>query len=241
MSKPKINEEYTFEKKKKLAARISDMRDKETLRKIRDIIFAENPEVSARKSSNGYLMYFQNYADPTYFKIEKYLNKIEKEKLDRQTRSIAETSEQIILSSEADEQTTDYTFSRTRLGYSNRERRLIKRRQYENIINEKILDSDAQDDNSSNDDSNERKTTSSCPDTAKKGKKSAEAPKVTGVTGTEKVTAKQISKVLKSSNLVNESEEHNSESPVVKNSEKASVKPAVTKKKQPTIFSKVRN
>ena len=120
-------EEYSFEKKERMASKISDMRDVDTLRKIRDIIYSENVNASATKSGNGYLMYFQNYSDETYRKIEKLLHKIQKEKLERQTRSVTEMS--------SEDPNTNYNVSRTRLRYSNREKRLIKRQQYENIIN----------------------------------------------------------------------------------------------------------
>ena len=137
---PDQKEAYSFEKKKKLAARISDMRDKDTLRKIRDIIFTENPDINAKKSSGGYLMYFQNYTVNTYIKIEKYLNKLDAEKLEKITRSITENSDHPMVSSEADMygSNIDYTVSRSKLKYSNKERRLIKRTQYEKCVNEII-------------------------------------------------------------------------------------------------------
>jgi hypothetical protein len=138
MNSSDAKEEFSFERKQRLAARISDMRDKIILKKIRDIIFTNNPDITARKSDGGYLMYFQNYTPNTYQKIEKFLNKVEKEKLERQTRSIAETSEQLVLSSE--DPNSDYNISRTRLRYSNREKRLIRRCQYEDIINEPVSD-----------------------------------------------------------------------------------------------------
>lgn len=131
--------EYPFEKKQKMASKISDMRDKEVLLKIREIIFAENPGISATKSGGGYLMYFQNYTNITYYKIEKLLNRIEKEKLEKQTRSIVESSEQIgVLSSE--DPMGEYSSNRSRLKYSNKEKRLIRRCQYEDIIHEPFTD-----------------------------------------------------------------------------------------------------
>lgn len=146
-------EGYSFEKKKRLASKISDMRDKPTLRMIRDIILAENPEIAVKKSSNGYLMYFQSYTPDTYKKIEKLLNKLEKERLEQQARTITETSEHIMMSSE--DPNTDYTLSRTRLRYSNREKRLIKRQQYEEIVNEQnamTVNTTEYDDESENED-----------------------------------------------------------------------------------------
>lgn len=149
----KTKEDYPFDKKKKLAAKISDMRNREHLKVIKNIIFNENPEITARKSNHGYLMYFQNYTDETYYKIENFLNKIERIKLEKQAKSITDSKDRFSVTS--DEQCTDYNVTRTRLRYSNRERRLIKRRQYEKIIGEKITDDSNVDKITSNDPNND--------------------------------------------------------------------------------------
>lgn len=141
ISKEKDKEPYSFEKKKKLATKISEMKNKTNLRKIKKIIFDKNPGITARKNDRGYLMFFHNYENETYYKIEKFLNKIEKEKLEKHAKSITENSDHLILSSDAPS-ATDYSKERTRLRYSNREKRLIKRRIYEKIISEKINTSD---------------------------------------------------------------------------------------------------
>ncbi len=242
-NKPNTKEEYSFDRKKKLAARISDMRDKDVLRKIRDIIFAENPEVSARKSSNGYLMYFQNYNNETYYKIEKFLNKVERDKIERQTKSITEISENMLMSSEQDDPNTDYTVSRTRLRYSNREKRLIKRRQYENIINEKIMSSDESEDNDETSDNNIVTKNKKDPDNPiVKTKDKADiksSPKVAKATNVKPTTKTKV--VLKGSkNKKSTTKTDDAQQPVVKNTVKSSVKPKVAKKKpESTIFSKV--
>lgn len=124
---------YPFEKKKRLASKISNMRNKTHLRKIKKIIFEENPNITARKNSQGYLMFFHNYNDSTYHKLEKILNKIKEIDLVKQTQSLTETSDNMMLSSE-EPYVTDYSKARTRLRYSNREKRLIKRKIYEEII-----------------------------------------------------------------------------------------------------------
>ncbi|VBB17937.1 hypothetical protein YASMINEVIRUS_400 [Yasminevirus sp. GU-2018] len=151
--KEETSEGYPFEKKKRLASKISDMRDKPTLRRVREIILAENPMIATKKSNNGYLMFFQNYTEDTYVKLERLLAKVEKERLEQQARSITETSDHMLMSSE--DPNADYTMSRTRLRYSNREKRLIKRQQREDdIINENTVrtantddDNDIEDDN----------------------------------------------------------------------------------------------
>ena len=122
---------YTFERKKRLASKISEVRDKTILRQIKNIIFEENPDAIAKKSSGGYLMFFQNYANNTYIRLEELLANLETERLHRQTKSIAKASETLISS---EDQCNDYETSRSRLRYSNREKRLIKRQQYEIMI-----------------------------------------------------------------------------------------------------------
>lgn len=132
------NDIYSFEKKQKLADKISAMRDKPTLRKIRDIIKTENPLATEKKNSTGYLMFFHNYTDITYIKIDFLLNKIDQDKIAVRSKTMSDLSDNIVMSSEEPENDSDvdYTVSRTRLRYSNREKRLIKRQQYESIIND---------------------------------------------------------------------------------------------------------
>lgn len=142
---------YNFERKKKLANRINGIRDKPLLRAIRDIIYSENPGIIAKKSSGGYLMYFQNYTPSTYLKINNAINKYEARKKERisesnssakfsnksnKSNTITESSEKPNITSS--EEPNEYNGMYTRLRYSNRERRLIKRQQYEDIINEQI-------------------------------------------------------------------------------------------------------
>ena len=63
------------------------------------------------------------------------MNKIEREKIEKETKSIKETSERFL---STDAPNSDYNVSRTRLRYSNRERRIIKRKQYDSISNEQF-------------------------------------------------------------------------------------------------------
>jgi len=156
--KAKPREEFSFERKKKMAGKISTMTNKEHLRKIRDIIFSENQNVSTRKNNDGYLMYFQNYTNDTYYKIEKYLNKIDNEKLEKQTRAFTETSDRDrdrdqALSSE--DPNIDYTLSRSRLRYSNMEKRLMKRIDYEKKITESIRENNEIEDSEVNESESE--------------------------------------------------------------------------------------
>jgi hypothetical protein len=124
---------YSFEKKKKLANKISKMRNKKHLKRIKKIIFDNNPDINAKKNSQGYLMFFHNYENKTYYILEKYLDLIEKNKIDSQIKTITDTSD-LMMSSEDNARngnSTDYSKMRTRLRYSNKEKRLIKRKVYE--------------------------------------------------------------------------------------------------------------
>lgn len=130
-------EEYSFERKKKLADKIGNIKDKTILRKIKHIILSENTNAKSTKTGGGIFMYFQDYTDDTYHKIDKYLQKVEREKLERQTRSITEISEQLLQSSEIIDDPIDYNVTRSRLRYSNKEARILRRNQYEEIIHQK--------------------------------------------------------------------------------------------------------
>ena len=136
--------EYTFEKKKKLAAKIGNIKNKAQLRMIRDIIFQENPDATAKKTTDGYLMYFQNYTPDTYIKIEKNLNKNEPNKNSIfSINHLDNTVSDVPVNTDSDCSKNidiDYVNSRSRLRYSNRERRLINKRDYDTKLNEKPSD-----------------------------------------------------------------------------------------------------
>lgn len=129
---------YPSEKKKRLANKISRMRNKNNLKRIRKILFDENPQLDVSKNKTGQLMFFQNCTYETYVKLEKFVTLLEEKKLSKSMKesdSIRQT-----LSSEMDDTTvTDYTTSRTRLRYSNHEKKLIRRKKYEKIISEKLV------------------------------------------------------------------------------------------------------
>jgi len=236
---PNNKKEYSFERKKKMASKISDMTDKTILRKIQAIIRAENSNPSAKKTNNGLLMFFQNYTDETYQKIEKLLNNHEQEKIERQTRSVTEMS--------SEDPNTNYTVSRTRLRYSNREKRLIKRRQYETIINEKIIDCDMCTDNVNTD--NIGDTINELASTSDNDSQNQD-----DVSDTNNVTKKEINKNTKNNQIKQESDEQKvsrkTKTTKTKVNTKATTNVSTTNtstsnntnnsKKNSTIFSKVK-
>ena len=77
----KNSEEFSFEKKKKLAERISKLSNKSEILKIKSIIEECNPDLIFSKNSSGFLTKFQDLEQSTYEKLTKYVNSIEKKKL----------------------------------------------------------------------------------------------------------------------------------------------------------------
>jgi hypothetical protein len=156
--------EYSHERKEKLADRIGRIKNKKQLKKIKKIIFEENPETETIKGSNknSTLMYFHNFTVKTYLKIEKFLRKIDKLKR-RKKRKLQESKNNIYsevcstlnytdtiantltdtiatetetdMITESENKGTDYSKNRTRLAYSNDEKRIINKKKYEKDMN----------------------------------------------------------------------------------------------------------
>lgn len=76
-----MTENYTLEKKKKLADRIQKLTEKSDLMQIKNLITENNPDISFTKNSNGYFLLFHNLTNDTYLAINKFLDKVEKRKL----------------------------------------------------------------------------------------------------------------------------------------------------------------
>ena len=84
---------YSYDKKKRLAGRIQDIRNTQHLVNIKNIIIKHNPDVQIIKSGNGILLLFHNLNEDTYNAIENYMCKIEKKKILRFIKSESETRE----------------------------------------------------------------------------------------------------------------------------------------------------
>jgi len=122
---------YSFEKKKILATKISQMSNKDNLKKIKKIIIDNNSSVQATKNSYGSLMYFHNYTNETYLLIEELITQIEKETLERINSMSSCLSENVLSSDVLSDEEVDST---PKMKYTNKEKRLIKRQKYENVI-----------------------------------------------------------------------------------------------------------
>ncbi len=121
---------FTLEEKRKLSNKISANRNKEDLLKIRNIIFEDNPNIPINRDSGGMLMFFQDLDPLTYIKLDKYVKEMERKRLKKQTNVITKTSDRM-LSEMTD---TNYMTSRSRYRYSNKERTIMKRKEYDDII-----------------------------------------------------------------------------------------------------------
>lgn len=125
MSKP-----YSYSKKKKLADMISKLKKKEDMINIMNII-NEN-DVNITETQNGLFLFFDKLEDGTYYKIENYLEGLKKGPI---------TSSEILSDSSSDKKNyvsyyNDDQSSLQDIKYTSKERNIIKRQRYENIIND---------------------------------------------------------------------------------------------------------
>lgn len=130
-----MKELYSHTKKKKLAEKIMGLKDKKDTKMIKNIIFKHNPNISIVKKSTGILMYFQNLENETYYELDKFIeNKLlfECEKKIKNINSI----ENMFSSDPVSSETDDKKSSKSSYKYSNKEKNLIRRNDYERSLNE---------------------------------------------------------------------------------------------------------
>jgi len=126
---------FTYEKKKKLADKISKLKKKEDLVKIFEIIYEDNKNYTETQS--GLLMLFNSLSDTTYHKLDLYLRSITKKKTD--TATSENLSEQEYKSYVKNEFPDQEHFN-PKLKYSNREKNIIKRQRYDKLIESEKAD-----------------------------------------------------------------------------------------------------
>lgn len=132
---------YSYDQKKKLAAKIQGIKKKENLIEIFKIVHEDNPQFT--ENHNGVFMFFDKLENTTYYKIEKFLNKLKRKNDGPDQSSITSSeckSEKAEYTPYADEEFPAQTNMEPKLKYSNTERSLIKRKQYDKNIN---IDNDA--------------------------------------------------------------------------------------------------
>lgn len=125
-----MNNTFTYEKKKKLADKISKLKRKEDIVKIFEIIYEQDQNVT--ENQNGLFMIFNNLNDSTYNKIDLYLKSITK----KQSSPVSETntSEKKEFVSYVKNEFPDQDHFNPKLKYSNKEKNIIKRQRYEKMI-----------------------------------------------------------------------------------------------------------
>lgn len=122
--------EFKIDDIKKLLSKIESLKDKNHIKKIKHIIFKENPDLNTIKKSTGTLLFFHNLSQSTYKKIDKFFNKLEKEQLESITNSLSESYDKSL----SDIKLVD-TDENNLVKLSNSEKKIMKRKDYYNQIN----------------------------------------------------------------------------------------------------------
>jgi len=122
---------YTYEKKKKLAERISSLKNKNDIINIFDIIHSENKDYS--ESNGSIFMFFHNLTDDTYKKIDNYLYRNNNRNSDTLVKNNVKNNQNQVVNN-FDDFTIDEQVS-PKYKYSNQERNIIKRHRYVNAVN----------------------------------------------------------------------------------------------------------
>lgn len=123
---PKI---YSHNDKKKLAAQINLITNKNDLIEIYKIISTDNAEVT--NNQNGCFAIFNKLKNDTYVKIEQFINNLE----DRQQQLSPTSSDKKEYIPYHNSEFPAQESLNPKLKYSNKEKNLIKRQRYDNIIN----------------------------------------------------------------------------------------------------------
>jgi hypothetical protein len=121
---------YSHEQKEKLAVKINKLKNKQKLIDVLKIIQKDEAYEGVTENNNGLFMLFHKLNDDTYGKIEKYLKKKSTEDgTDASATSDTHTDSVTLYSSE------NYPFeNQSRLKYSNREKCIIKRKLYDEAL-----------------------------------------------------------------------------------------------------------
>lgn len=130
-----MSKTYPYSKKQKLATAISKIKKREDMINIMNMI--NEDDVNITENKNGLFLIFNGLEDKTYYKIEEYIASLKKGQITSSDRMssdrISDTSSDIKkYSSYYNEETTNPQD----IKYTSKERNIIKRQRYENIINE---------------------------------------------------------------------------------------------------------
>jgi hypothetical protein len=123
---------YSYEKRKRLADKISKIKRKEHLVKVLEIIYQDNKDIS--ENDNGLFLFFHKLNNGTYHKIDLFLRSISKKKTSDENISET-TSDKKEFSSYIKNEFPDQEKLDPKLKYSNKEKNLIKRQRYTEHLN----------------------------------------------------------------------------------------------------------
>ena len=127
-------EEFSHERKKKLAEKLSNIRNQKDLVNIFEIICSENPNIS--ENNNGMFMLFNNFNNETYYKLEKYISIIQNRKTDKTlSNNSEEHSDKMKYTPYSHDEFPDQAQLSPKLKYSNKEKNIIKRQRYDTFMN----------------------------------------------------------------------------------------------------------
>lgn len=131
---------YSLEQKKRLVGRINNIKKKDDLKKIKDIILTSEQSVDYTKNNNGFLFQFNSFKDETYINIEKYLNKLDNKKIKQQLTDSTinnSKSDDLTKSSENSSEVTEMETGKPvakKLRLTNTENHILNRAKYEKEI-----------------------------------------------------------------------------------------------------------
>ena len=122
---------YTYEQKEKLARRINKIKNKQKLIDILKIIQKDPSYDGMTENNNGIFLLFHKLTNETYHKIEKYFKKNLNTTSDEQfTESQSTNNIDVIYSNDFD------LDNQSKFKYSNKEKCIIKRKLYDNALND---------------------------------------------------------------------------------------------------------
>jgi hypothetical protein len=128
--------EFTFEQKKKLKDQIEKVRNKKDSFEILKIIQDNNESCKTRESNKKTLLFFHNFTNKTYHKLDDYITALKKK---RKANSNKDSNLSDTMSDykpySADDFPSQNGFS-PNLRFSNREKNIIKRKIYDSEIND---------------------------------------------------------------------------------------------------------
>lgn len=116
---------YTHERKKKLAEKLSKIKNKNDMNLVLEILRKANPNVSG--NDNGIFLFFHKFDDATYASLEAVLKNSNKNSI----KNTSDTNTEGQYISYAPNEFPDETQLESKLKYSNREKNIIKRQRYD--------------------------------------------------------------------------------------------------------------